>query len=63
MRVIREVEARFCIGGVPTGIDAERTDLPVARNRPNHEENQDQRAREQQDSKPPAAATFLRLVG
>jgi hypothetical protein len=59
MRVIGEIEAGRGVGRISTGIDPERPDLPVARNRAHHEENQDQRADEQEESEPAAAATVV----
>jgi len=53
VRIVREVEARRRVGGIPTRVDPERTNLPVGRNGAHQEENQDQRAEEQDESKPP----------
>jgi hypothetical protein len=59
VRVVREVETRLLVGRVTAGIDLERTDLPVGGNRLDQEEHQDQGAEEQDESKPPAAATVV----
>jgi hypothetical protein len=57
VRVIGEVNARCRVGGASAGVDAERADFPVGGNRPNHEEDQDQRGEEEQEAEsPPAAA-------
>lgn len=63
MRIVREVEARVGSGGTATGIDPERTDLPVGRNGADQEEDQDQAEKEQEESKPPAPAAILRILG
>ena len=52
MRVIREVDARRRVGCAPGGIDTEGTDFPVGGNGPDHEEDKNQRAREQKETEP-----------
>jgi hypothetical protein len=66
VRIIREIEARR-VACVANGVDPERTDLPVSRNRAHQEEDHDQSGEEQQESQlpPPATvgfATRLRCV-
>ena len=60
MRVIGEIEARRRVRGAAAHIDAERADLPVRRDGPDEKEDQDQRAKEQQEpelpSTPPSVA-------
>jgi len=63
VRVVREIDARRRIGGASAGIDAERADFPVGRNRPNHEEDKDQGGGEKQEAEPPAAATIRFVTG
>ena len=61
MRVVREVETCFGVGGAPVGIDLERTNFPVGRNRADHEEHQDQAGEEQEESNlaTPATVPFI----
>jgi len=59
--VIGVVEARFSVGGIAAGIDAEGADLPIRRNSANQEEHEDQPGEEQDEAKPPPPAT-VRLV-
>jgi hypothetical protein len=63
MGIVREVEAGLRIGGTADGIDPERTDFPVGRDRPDQEENQDQPGKKQEKSKPPPAPAVLRILG
>jgi hypothetical protein len=59
VRIIREIEARR-IARAPNGVDPERTDLPIARNRSYQEENHDQPGEEEEESilSPPATVRF-----
>jgi hypothetical protein len=57
VRVVREIDARRRVSGASAGIDAERADFPVGGNRPNHEEDKDQRGGEEQEAEPTPAAT------
>jgi hypothetical protein len=56
MRIIRKVEARCRVARAPTGIDPERPDLPVGRDGPDGEE-------EQEAKLPPAPPLFRLLQG
>ena len=59
MRVVREVETCFGVGGAPVGIDLERANFPVGWNRADHEEHQDQAGEEQEKPKPATPATVF----
>jgi hypothetical protein len=61
--VVREIEAGLCIAAAPAGVDPERADLPVGRNRPHQEKDQHQAGEEEDEADWPAALPlFLRLL-
>ena len=63
MRIIGKVQAGLWIGRASADVDLERTDLPVCRDRPNEEENRDDRSEEQQQATAPASAAFPNQIG
>ena len=62
MRIIGEVEARYRVGGIAAGIDAEGADLPIRGNSAHQEEEEDQPGEEQEESKPPPPVTVRLLT-
>lgn len=63
MRVVREIETRLGIGGVPGRVDLEGTDFPVGGDRPHEKEEPDECGEKEQEAATPAAALFLRRSG
>ncbi len=62
MRVVGEVKAGVRGRGVAAGIDLERSDLPIGRDRAYQEEESDERGEEEQEAAAAAPALLFRGI-